>query len=119
MTATLEFEHDRLNISVVSCERWADWSLHPLPPESVRSAHEAKVSLVMERKVEPNGKRGPRLKVSMVGRETRIIREVAWAFEDGVGELWVGVLANQATAAAGDGIEGARVTFEDVEVETL
>jgi len=65
-----------------------------------------------------DGSKGSRLRVSMQDEDGtfRIIREVTWAFEREEGELWVGVLANKASAG-GDEI-GEEVKFEHMIIKT-
>jgi regulation of enolase protein 1 (concanavalin A-like superfamily) len=110
VSATLEYEHERMNVSVVSCERWSDWCLRPVEANTVR--------LQMERLPNADGSKGTRLRVSMQDEEGkyRIIREVTWAFEQDAGEIWVGILANKASAEGNE--EGEEVRFEDIVLET-
>ncbi|KAF2004148.1 hypothetical protein P154DRAFT_403217, partial [Amniculicola lignicola CBS 123094] len=108
VTATLEYEHSRMNASVVSCERWSDWSLHALPNDNTKE-----VTLQMYRKQDPDGSLGSRLVVSMLrDGEWRIIREILWVFEENSGEAWVGVLANQAMDDTGN--DTKTVCFTDL-----
>ncbi|MCJ1391111.1 hypothetical protein MMC18_003973 [Xylographa bjoerkii] len=114
ITATLEYEHGRMNLSVVSCRQWADWSL--------QACDRNRVVLKMERRANADGTMGPRLIVSVKGADEgwTIIREVTWVFTEEEGELWVGVLANQASGPDATGNNPARkVYFEDIKVETI
>lgn len=74
-------------LSCVACDRYADWSLHPLPEEEATSS----VTVKWERK---SG--GDALWAYWVtDGDRKPLREVTWALidEDGKGEVWVGVYA--------------------------
>ena len=106
-------------MSAVACDRWADWSLTPLPTSAG-----GKVTVEMEREV-VDGRLGSTLVIYMVeGELKRPIREVTWVFE-GVGEedeggpsVWVGLYAAKPTKDEDDASRELRVLFEGLEIET-
>ena len=112
------------NVSTVVCDRWADWSLVPLPA----SAGGGKVTIEMEREVEDDGQLGSTLVVYLVeGESKRPVREATWVFE-GVGkeekgdqdrpDVWVGVYAAKPTEDKEDATRELKVIFEGLEIET-
>lgn len=95
--------------SVVTCDRYSDWSLHVPPSSPSLEARDQGWRVEVLRK-------GNSLWVLVDGQK---LREVRWAFvddDDDVGkdtEMWVGVMA----ARPADGQEGLEVGFEGLEVE--
>jgi uncharacterized protein len=112
--AGIEFVHNTPQISVVACDRWADWSLSPLP-------HAAGGSLTLEfaREVKKEGKLGAALIVyALEGVERRVVRDVTWIFGEAeienAKELWVGPVAAKPSKEGGDLI----VQFSHLLIET-
>ena len=114
-------------MSTVACDRWADWSLVPLPMEA-----EGKVTVEMKREVLDDGKLGSMLVVYMLdrdGKNKRPVREITWAFEEfgiegGEGgneeeeECWLGVYAAKPTPDSDNAERELMVTFEELTVQT-
>ena len=117
-------------VSTVACDRWADWSLLPLPTAtSGGTSGGTSVTVVMEREV-LEGVGGSTLCVYVVeGVEKRVVREVTWVFEEVNGEgeeegeldgeCWVGVYAAKPTKDEGDGGRELSVEFGGLVVETF
>lgn len=90
--AGIELTHGRPHLSVVVKDRWADWSLLPVPSgggaatlELVREADNSLWIYLVE------------------GVQKSPIREVTWIFqEQDVHECWVGVYAARPTQEGGD-----------------
>lgn len=100
----IEFVDGKAMISTVVTDRYADWSLQPLPQAGGNS-----VTVEMERA-------GVSLWVYVIqGVERRPIRKVAWVFEEGnvKGECWVGAYAAKPSQEGGD----LEVTFGHLVVE--
>lgn len=99
--AGIEHTHGKPHLSVVTKDRWADWSLLPVP--SGGSA----ATLEMSR--EPDDS----LWVYAVDRGQRSpIREVTWIFsEEGVQETWVGVYTAQPSAGSGLSVNFANLVI--------
>ncbi|KAL8701339.1 MAG: hypothetical protein Q9201_004958 [Fulgogasparrea decipioides] len=115
----VEHFESRANISTVACDRWADWSLVPLPEESL-----GKVAVEMTREVR-NDEKTSTLWVHSVDTSTgekRALREVTWVFEDekmqGDQECEVGVYAAKPNADESDPGKELDVTFENLTLET-
>jgi len=102
----IEFYNDQANLSTVAAREWADWSLLPLPSNSV--------TIEIEREA---GGTGPSLWVYLVDGEKRTaVREVTWAFEL-EGDIDVGVYAARPTEVDGEDGEQLVVTFDNFEIE--
>lgn len=88
----IELTHGRTHLSVVAKDRWADWSLAPVPS----GGPGATVEMVRE---EDNS-----LWIYLVqGVQKSPIREVTWVFEeDNVQDCWVGVYAARPFGDGGD-----------------
>ncbi|KAF7712283.1 Uncharacterized protein PECH_001685 [Penicillium ucsense] len=103
--AGIEITHGRPHLGVVAKDRWADWSLLPVPS----GGGAATIEMVRE----DDGS----LWIYLVeGVQKSPIREVTWLFqEEDVSELWVG------TYAARPGKEGGElsVEFGHLNVETV
>ena len=112
----------RPNISTVACDRWADWSLAPLPGGEA-GAEGGKVTVELSREV-VDGERTSTLWVHFVdpvSGERRPLREVAWVFEEENfrydEECEVGVYAAQPIRDEADGERELDVRFEDLVIE--
>ncbi|KAJ5894490.1 hypothetical protein N7495_006181 [Penicillium taxi] len=101
--AGIELTHGKPHISVVSKDRWADWSLLPVPSNGVAA------TLEMAQEVDGS------LWIYLVdGLEKAPIREVTWLFqEENVKECWVGVYAARPSEEGGD----LEVNFRDWNLE--
>lgn len=90
--AGIEMTHGKPHLSVVSKDRWSDWSLLPVPSggaaatlEFVREADDSLWIYLVE------------------GLQKSPIREVTWIFfEEGVQETWVGVYAARPAKEGGE-----------------
>ncbi|KAL8802522.1 MAG: hypothetical protein Q9182_003762 [Xanthomendoza sp. 2 TL-2023] len=122
----LEFYNHNPHISAVACDRWADWSLVPLPPSS---SGKGELTIRMHREVVDDQKTStlwityyqhPESGGGGEG-EWMPIREIAWGFEgaeeEGGKEARVGVYAAKPTAETEDPDGGLRVEFTGLEVE--
>lgn len=81
--AGIELTNDKPHLGVVVKDRWADWSLLPVPSgggaATIEMVHEADDSLWI---------------YLVQGVQKSPIREVTWVFqEEGVQDIWVGVYA--------------------------
>ncbi|KAK3168100.1 hypothetical protein OEA41_004546 [Lepraria neglecta] len=126
----IEFYNGAPMVSTVACDRWADWSLLPLPTATSRgTSGGTSVTVGMEREV-LEGVGGSTLCVYvMEGVEKRVVREVTWVFEEVNGEgeeegeldgeCWVGVYAAKPTKDEGDGERELSVEFGGLVVETF
>lgn len=101
----------------MACDRWADWSLSPLPASGEKS-----VTIEMEREVK-EGEKGSALYIYMLeGVERKMIREVTWVFsedEDMEGECWVGVSVAKPTKDADDEEMALSVDFGNLSVDSF
>ena len=90
--AGIELTHGRPHLSVVTKDRWADWSLLPVPS----GGPAATIELVRE---SDNS-----LWIYLVeGVQKSPIREITWVFsEENVKECWVGVYAARPSREGGD-----------------
>ncbi|KAI9811435.1 MAG: hypothetical protein M1827_005418 [Pycnora praestabilis] len=114
--AGVEYVSGKAHVSVVSNEKWADWSLVALPNQE-KGAKSATVE--MERK-------GDGLVVYLIeGVQRTVIREVTWAFleEEGCAQdCWIGAYAAR---PSGEGAKGelevrfGHLVVEDGEGERL
>ncbi|BDD55732.1 hypothetical protein MPDQ_004200 [Monascus purpureus] len=89
----IEFAHGRPHLSTVAKDRWADWSLLPVPSDG----HAATIEIVRE----PDNS----LWVYQIqGIQRFPIREVTWVFEEGgaTEECWIGVYAARPSSEGGD-----------------
>ena len=114
----IEFYNGAPMVSTVACDRWADWSLLPLP---TATSGGTSVTVEMEREVR-EGVGGSTLCVYvMEGVEKRVVRKITWVFEEGEldGECWVGVYAAKPTKDDGDGGRELSVEFGGLVVETF
>ena len=112
----IEVFEGRPNVSTVACDRWADWSLAPLPSTTSES-HKATVEITRE--VE-NGEKTSTLWVHYVDLESgekRPLREVAWAFEDDSGDCEIGVYTAKPTKDQEDPANELDVCFEDLVID--
>jgi regulation of enolase protein 1 (concanavalin A-like superfamily) len=90
--AGIELTHGKPHLGVVAKDRWADWSLLPVPSggraatiEMVREADDSLWIYLVE------------------GVQKSPIREVTWIFqEEGVEEIWVGVYAARPGGEGGE-----------------
>ncbi|RDW74690.1 uncharacterized protein DSM5745_07352 [Aspergillus mulundensis] len=98
----IEFTHDKPHLSTVAKDRWADWSLLPVPSGCGGAT--------LEIAREPDDS----LWVWLVeGIQKSPIREITWAFADNVNDFWVGVYAARPSSEGGDLI----VSFSSVVIE--
>ncbi|PLB50445.1 hypothetical protein P170DRAFT_435637 [Aspergillus steynii IBT 23096] len=88
----IEFTHSRPHLSTVSKDRWADWSLQPVPS----GGGAATLELVRE---SDNS-----LWIYLVeGIQKSPLREVTWVFEEqDVKDLWVGLYAARPSKEGGE-----------------
>ncbi|MCJ1401644.1 hypothetical protein MMC11_004861 [Xylographa trunciseda] len=111
----IEFYNGAPNVSTVACDRWADWSLSPLPKGEAQG-----VTVGMEREV-LDGKATSVLVVYVdEGDKRRHVREVTWVFEDAEDnerKCWVGVLVAKPTRDADDEEADLEVRFKGLEIE--
>lgn len=114
----IEFFEGRPNLSTVACDRWADWSLAPLP----ESDH-GKVTIELSREV-TKGEKTTTLWVHSVDASTgqkRALREVSWVFEDGSlqqeTECEIGVYSAKPIKEESDEKKELEVKFEDLVIE--
>ncbi|KAL8896818.1 MAG: hypothetical protein Q9207_007522 [Kuettlingeria erythrocarpa] len=115
----VEFFDGKPNISTVACDRWADWSLAPLPDDASE-----KVTVEVTREVQ-DGEKTSTLWVHYINPSTgekRPLREVAWVFEEEKMktdlECEIGVYAAKPIADESKPENELDVTFEGLSVET-
>ncbi|KAH8674761.1 hypothetical protein BGZ60DRAFT_484502 [Tricladium varicosporioides] len=112
----IEVYKEKLQMSVVATDEWADWSMQPLSPEDDAAG---KTTVIMERMKNDDGSYGPVLMISMLSGngEQKIIREVCWAFHDldESEEMWVGMYTARPTK---DDREGLVVDFTGFTIES-
>lgn len=90
----IELTHGKPHISTVAKDRWADWSLYPVPSESDGTTT---IEMVREKDnsmwiyLVEDGHKSP-------------LREITWVFEDDVNvtDFWVGVYAAKPSSEGGD-----------------
>lgn len=89
----IELTHGKPHLSTVTKDRYADWSLLPVPPSR---GHGATVEMVRE---QDNS-----LWIYLIeGVQKSPMREVTWAFENGdIRDCWVGVYAARPSQSGGD-----------------
>ncbi|KAL8693782.1 MAG: hypothetical protein Q9224_003688, partial [Gallowayella concinna] len=110
----IEFYNQKAHISAVACDRWADWSLVPLPS----SSGTGEVTIRMEREVN-NGERTSTLWIQYQHPESGEwipIREIAWGFEHEEGDALVGVYAAKPTPDKDDKDGELKVDFTGLEL---
>lgn len=123
----------KVNLSTVACDRWADWSLTPLPETygNAAAGPEA-VTIEMERYV-IDGEAADTLAIYVVQKlkneeaepveRRQLVREVTWVFEPALvekdSECWVGVMAAKPTRDEDEPERALEVTFEDLEIEMV
>lgn len=96
----IELTHGKPHVSTVTKDRWADWSLLPIPSGGAA----ATIEVVREE--------GNTLWIYLVEATQKFpIREVTWAFE-GIQDCWVGLYA--AKPSEGEELE---VNFEQAVIE--
>ncbi|KAL8750762.1 MAG: hypothetical protein Q9184_006309 [Pyrenodesmia sp. 2 TL-2023] len=115
----VEFFDGKPNISTVACDRFADWSLAPLPDDASE-----KVTVEIIREVR-DGQKMSTMWVYYINPSTgekRPLREVAWVFEEESlrddAECEFGVYAAKPIADESDQEKELEVTFEDLKIET-
>ncbi|KAL3435651.1 hypothetical protein BDV09DRAFT_67466 [Aspergillus tetrazonus] len=88
----IEFTHDKPHLSTVAKDRWADWSLLPVPSGGTGAT--------LEVVREPDDS----LWIYLIqGVQKSPIREVTWVFaEENVRDAWIGVYAARPSSAGGD-----------------
>ena len=106
----IEYFNGKPALSVVSCDRFSDWSLCPLPMLGATHA------TIEAERVETT------LWIYFVfNGEKRALREVKWAFledREADAEMWVGAYAAKPTPETDDAETGIEVTFRDFKLET-
>ena len=114
----IEYFEGKPNISTVACDRYADWSLAPLPEKSG-----GQVVIEMSREVAGDEKTST-LWVHSVDTSTgekRPLREVAWVFEEDSlqrdSECEVGVYAAKPIKDEADQENELEVRFENLVIE--
>ncbi|MCJ1435118.1 hypothetical protein MMC27_004488 [Xylographa pallens] len=113
----IEFYNGAPNVSTVACDRWADWSLSPLPEGDTKG-----VTMGMEREVLDEKATSVLVVYVMEGNKKRHVREITWAFEDveeSERECWVGVLVGKPTRDMDDKEANLEVLFKGLEIESL
>ncbi len=115
----MSFFDGKPNISTVACDRWADWSLAPLPDDA-----SDKVTVEITREVQ-DGEKTSTLWVHYINLTTgakRPLREVAWVFEEETMknnlECELGVYAAKPIADESKPENELEVTFEGLVIET-
>ncbi|CAL8576508.1 hypothetical protein XPA_002386 [Xanthoria parietina] len=112
----IELYDGQPHVSAVACDRWADWSLLPLP-----SSDASEATIVMEREVDAStGEKTSTLWIRCQNPETGRwipIREIAWGFEHEEGEVQVGVYAAKPTEDQGDANAELKVEFKGLEIK--
>ncbi|KAI0483971.1 hypothetical protein GGR56DRAFT_611716 [Xylariaceae sp. FL0804] len=107
--AGIEYFEGAPALGVVGTDRYSDWSLSPMAPGEQHATFEAvKDGSTLWVYALKDGKRQP-------------LREVKWAFvdfEDGQGEMQVGVYAAKPTPDEGESKATIDVTFSGFELET-
>jgi uncharacterized protein len=116
----VEFEDGVPQLSTVVADKWADWSLAPLP----HGTRCVTMEIEREKTVQEDGETlGSSLKIFLVeGLSRRVIREITWVFlEENAGDIWVGVYAAKPIVEAGEGNEkaGLDVHFDGLTVEAV
>lgn len=111
----IEFYKGKPFVSTVGCDKFADWSLTPLPASS-KVGEDGRASVTLE--CEVDAKEGTMwVYIIVEGQERFPIREVTWVLDVPVDEeIWVGVYAATPIMegrAEGDGLE---VNFKDWEL---
>ncbi|KKK18581.1 hypothetical protein AOCH_006989 [Aspergillus ochraceoroseus] len=88
----IEFTHGRPHLSTVAKDRWADWSLFPVPSGGGAAT------------IEINKEQDNSLWIYLVeGVQKSPIREVTWVFEEqDVTDCWIGVYAAKPSSEGGD-----------------
>ena len=113
----IEFYNGAPNVSTVACDRWADWSLSPLPEGDATG-----VTMGMEREVLDEEATSVLVVYVMDGGKKRHVREITWVFEDAEEserECWVGVLGGKPTRDMDDKEANLEVLFKGLEIEGL
>ncbi|MCJ1322648.1 hypothetical protein MMC15_007997 [Xylographa vitiligo] len=72
----IEFYNGAPNVSTVACDRWADWSLSPLPEGDTKG-----VTIGMEREVLDGNATSVLVVYVIEGYQKRHVREISWVFE--------------------------------------
>lgn len=110
--AGIEMVDGKMHASVVSADRWADWSLQPQSDKAI--------TLEFERKVQADQLQSALWVYVVHGSERRPIRKVTWVFEEdqdaasGQQDIWIGAYA----ARPHDGSDALQVHFSNLTVET-
>ncbi|KAL8863689.1 MAG: hypothetical protein Q9178_000372 [Gyalolechia marmorata] len=115
----IEYYNGTPHISAVACDRWADWSLLPLPPAS-SSTDEVKIRMEREVMAAKGGEKSSTMWIrywDSTRGEWMPIREIAWGFERDDGIVQLGVYAAKPTPDEGDEDAELRVEFCGLEVE--
>jgi regulation of enolase protein 1 (concanavalin A-like superfamily) len=90
--AGIEFTAAKRHLSVVAKDRWADWSLAPVPS----GGNAATIEMAREHD-------GSLWVYLIEGVERVPLREVTWAFEDNAtAQCWIGAFAAKPSAEGGD-----------------
>ena len=112
----IEFYEGEPNVSTVVCDKWADWSLSPLPGGETNG-----ITIGMEREV-LDGKATSVLVVYVVKEnERRHVREITWVFEDAEEnemECWIGVSVAKPTRDVDNEEADLEVRFGGLQIET-
>ncbi|KAL8915326.1 MAG: hypothetical protein Q9171_000196 [Xanthocarpia ochracea] len=112
----IEFYGGSPHISAVACDRWADWSLLPLPASSTDE-----VKIRMEREVTAaTGEKSSTMWIRYLNStrgDWMPVREIAWAFERDDEYVQLGVYAAKPTPDEGDKDAELQVEFCGLEIE--
>lgn len=117
----IEFYHGKPFVSTVGCDKFADWSLTPLPvsasasSSSVSNSKEGYASVTLE--LEKDAKEGTLWVYIVDGEERFPIREVTWVLDVEETEIWIGVYAATPIMEGRVEGEGLEVRFEGWELE--
>ncbi|MCJ1351652.1 MAG: hypothetical protein MMC33_001636 [Icmadophila ericetorum] len=124
----VEFMDGKTNLSTVASDRWADWSLTPLPATYRSAGGPGAITIEMERYV-IDGEPIDTLAIYVVHEpeddsqpnERQLMREVTWVFEPGQleNQCWVGVMAAKPTKDDDDPERALEVTFSKFEISTI
>ncbi|KAL8826619.1 MAG: hypothetical protein Q9170_007334 [Blastenia crenularia] len=110
----IEFFDGRPNVSTVACDRWADWSLAPLPEGAAE-----KVTVELIREVQ-DGKKTSTLWVNAIDPSTgekRPLREVSWVFGEDNLDCEIGVYAAKPIQDENNPSQELEVMFDGLTVE--
>ncbi|KAK4170072.1 hypothetical protein QBC43DRAFT_307100 [Cladorrhinum sp. PSN259] len=113
--AGIEFYNSTPKLSVVSCDRWADWSVAPLVSDPSSPDW---TTLSIEKETDEHGTSLWVYQVLEEGKRKEPIREICWVFGNDDNEEWeVGVSAMAARPARGEELGELKVDIKNFEVK--